>query len=73
MTKITIHRVTSVTATRVERRDHPDCDDHDYYRLVIVNRSVSEPERDEETEITLYAAAGADIGFGPLVDDEAAQ
>ena len=73
MTTLSIHRVTSVTATIQKRRASKACEDHDVYELEIVSESAAEPQRDEVLRVTLFCAPDAWIGLNLLVDDEAAQ
>ena len=58
-----IHRVSSVSVERVERRGSEHCTDHDVYQIVV------HAEDGERVELTLFAEAGADIGLGPMVGD----
>lgn len=72
-TTLQIHRVTRVTAEVTKKRNMEACADHDVYKLEIVSEGDVEDEPSRVLKVTLFAEPDADIGLGPLVDEEAAQ
>jgi len=70
MINLNIHRASSVSVKVVKKRDVKDCFDHDVYVMVIEHEGLSESAEMESIKVTLFAAADADIGLGPLVGED---
>lgn len=67
--QLEMFRIQTVTVTRDETRNSPNCRDFDRYVLKIATQTWDGHE--VPVEVHLYTEPDKDIGLGPLVDEDA--